>query len=481
MPDASHKSPGDLIWSGLRRLHRPVADLIFALLLTALVLLSGWLIARHDRSWDLSLAGRNSLTQESLAVLARLEAPLNIRVFAAPGTPLARSIEQVLQRYHRVSDRVRIEFVDPQRFPELARAADVRLQGQLVLEYRDRRISLSLLSERVLTNAIARLQLQDPPWVAVLEGHGERAIDGGSGSDIGRLAQLLSQRGFRVQPLDLARQSRVPDNTDALLITTPVVSLFPGEAQALTDYVARGGNLLWLLDPPDDDGLKGLEPLLDAIGLALLPGQLVDATAGDLRLSAPTFAVVEHWPRHPLAQDLNRPAIFPGATPLKLLQPSGWTTELRLSTGALSWNETGPVRGEVSREPELGEEKGPLDLALLLTRPLRGAPGYMPDTAQTDAGDDPQPRSQRIAVLGDGDFLANAHLDEGANKPLALQLMRWVTHRDDLISIPPPPSDRVTLMLTPLRQMLLTVGFLAMLPGTLMVAGLGIQWFRARG
>ncbi len=468
------------LMSLLERLNRPIADLTFALLLTTLTLLAGWLLARHDRSWDWTLSGRNSLSDESLGVLAALDAPIDIRVFAAADGDLMPAIDQVLQPYRRATDQVHIEYIDPQLFPKLARAADVRLQGQLVLEYRDRRVALEALNEPALTNAIARLQLEDSPRIAVLEGHGERALDGGAAGDLRRFAQLLIQRGFRMQPLDLTRVAQVPDNLDLLIVSTPAIALFPGEGQSLVDYLERGGNLLWLLDPPGDQGLLGLGPLRDALDLRLLPGQVVDAAAGDLRLDAPTFAVVEDWPRHPLTADLQSAAVFPGAVALTLPETALWWQALALKTGALSWNETGPVRGEIGRDPEAGEQQGPLNVALLLTRAVDRLAG----DEQTDQKAAKQPREraqmQRIAVVGDGDFLANAHLEQGANKAFGLQLLRWLTHRDDLISVPPPPNDRVALALSPQRILVLSAGGLVLMPALLLLVGLGIYWTRTR-
>ncbi|NEX16379.1 MAG: ABC transporter [Halochromatium sp.] len=463
------------------RLNRPAADLLFLLLLILVVLLAGWLIARHDRGWDLTLSGRNSLSSESRGVLARLEEPIDIRIFAAPETKLARAIEQVLAPYRRASTLVQTQYIDPQLFPELARAADVYLQGQLVLEYQNRRLSLERLNERVLTNAIARLQLQDPPWIAVLEGHGERAIDGAAPGDLRRFSQLLMQRGLRLQPLDLAVQTQIPDNIDLLLISTPAIALFPGEELALVSYLERGGNLLWLLDPADPEaGLLGLEALQELLNIERLPGQIVDAAAGDLRLQAPTFAVVQDWPDHALTTDLSGPALFPGAVALSLAEASAWRQVTAFKTGALSWNETGPVRGEIAPDPDAGEQRGPLNVGLLLSRPLARAPGYDPARDPIEARQQNAPRQQRIAVIGDGDFLANAHLDQGANKALALQLVRWLAHREDLIAVPPPVNDRVALVLTPLRMLMISVGSLVVLPGFLALAGLGIYWSRNR-
>jgi hypothetical protein len=443
-------------------------------------LLSGWWIARHDRSWDLTQSGRHSLSAESLGVLARLEAPLSIRIFAPAEGELARAIEQVIQPYRQASSLVRTETIDPQLFPELARAAEVRVQGQLVLEYQHRRELLDQLSESSLTNAIARLQLQEPPWIAVLEGHGEPALDGAAAADLRGFAQLLLQRGMRLLPLDLSMQAQVPDNIDLLILSRPAIALFPGESLALIEYLERGGNLLWLLDPETNQDLLGLEPLLNQLSIERLPGQIVDAAAGDLGLEAPTIAVVADWPPHPLTRDFDQPALLPGALALRLEQPSAWLMAAALQTGALSWNETGPVRGKISPDPAAGEQPGPLSVALLLIRPVTHAPHYDPARDPIEAQPDAAPRRQRVAVIGDGDFLSNAHLDQGANKALALQLVRWLAHRDDLIAVPPPATDTQTLSLSPLRLLLISIGALAALPGLFSLIALATLWSRRR-
>ena len=456
------------------RVQRVAADTLFALLLLCITLLAGWLAGRHDHYFDWSSTARNSLSAESIAVLDRLEAPLHIVIYAAPEHRVARAIEQLLARYRKHSAALSVEYVDPQRFPERARDADVDLIGQLVLEYRGRRETLYSLGESVLTNAIARLTRPSSPWIAVLEGHGERAIHGAGGADIGRFAQLLHQRGFRLQPLDLARSPAVPDNAGLLLITTPSIALFPGEAQALVRYVETGGNLLWLMDPPErPDDLLGLQPLADLLGLRTLPGQVIDAAAADQGLDSPTFAIIDDWPKHPLSQGLERSAMLPGSVAFDAATPSGWQLETTLDSGALSWNETGPVRGEVSRDEDAGERLGPLPVALVLSRP-----GTEQDDGEPRAAD--AARQQRVIVVGDGDFLSNAHLMNGVNQALALRLARWLTGQEELVAVPPPINDSDALVLAPVRGWAIVGGGLIGLPALLIALGIAIRWQRGR-
>jgi len=446
---------------------RRLADTLFAFLLLVVFMLAGWLAARHELRWDWSRDERHGLSPESQALLARLDAPLSILVFAPPHHRVAHAVEGVLRPYRQARSDLQIEYIDPQRFPERARAAEARLLGQLVLEYRGRRETLTVLNETTLTQAIARLLWAEPPWIAVLEGHGERGLLGEAGFDLTRFAQALEARGFRLQPVDLARHRQIPGNARLVLLSMPAIALFPGESEALLEYLERGGNLLWLLDP--DAELRGWEPLATALGLERLPGQILDATGQRPGTDAvpPTVAAVTDWPAHPLGAGLARPAWFPGSGAFAARVAPPWRIEAVFATGAASWNETGPLAGRVARDPALGEQAGPLVLGLALARP------------HPTAG---APRMQRVAVFGDGDFLSNASLDLGSNLALGVRLARWLEGSDDaLVAVSDTHRMVPPLRLTPLRGTLTAVLALVALPLLWLSLGLGMRWQRGGG
>ncbi len=444
-----------------KQLERRLADGLFYLLLAAAVVLTGWLGARHDRYWDWTQSRRNTLSEESIAVVAELGAPLRVTVFVDRHHPLAKGIAQVLARYRRADADLEVTYLDPQLFPEQAREAEVSLLGQMLLEYRGRRESISELDEGALTAAIARLSRDQAPWVAVMEGHGERHIDGEAAGDLGRFAEVLRGRGFRLQSLDLATTPAVPDNTQLLLLSAPAVDLFPGEAQRLVDYLARGGNLLWLMDP---DSMGSLEPLITYLGIEPLPGLMVDANVAEINIQDPTVAMVVDFPDHPLTRGLSGHALFPGAVAFRDRAAEGWTTATVLKTQENSWNETGPIRGDVMREEHLGELPGPLPLALALSRPAPQRPG-----------------EQRVLLLGDGDFLSNAHLGNAANRALAPRLVQWLTDPEGAASVPARTVQDLKLGLTRTQIMVVGGGSLAVVPALFLLTGLIIRWRRRRG
>ncbi|MCU0834852.1 MAG: GldG family protein [Chromatiaceae bacterium] len=439
-------------------LERRLADWVFYLLLAAAVILAGWLGARHDRVWDLSLGGRNSLSAESAAVLAGLAEPVSITVFMDRAQ--AKRVEALLLRYRRALPNLAVRYLDPQLFPEEARAAGVSLVGQMQVEYAGRHETLSRISEEELTAALVRLSRADAPWIAVLEGHGERRADGTGATDLGRFGELLRGRGYRLQPLDLATTATVPDNTALLILSTPAIPVFPGEVEALIAFLERGGNLLWLMDPGD---LGGLEPLAEHLGIERLPGLLVDANVAELNIDDPTVALVSRYPDHPLVRGLSAAALFPGSLAFAARAAPGWGHTEPLATLPGSWNETGPVRGEVRRDPDQGEAEGPLPLALALTRQAPSGEG-----------------EQRLLVLGDGDFLSNAHLETAGNRALGLAMVHWLTSPVALPSASAGPAER-ELALTRGQILVLGGGSLVVLPLVFLTVGLLVHRRRRRG
>lgn len=455
------KTRAQTIRAIVRRFERALADTAFMLLLLGCVVAAGWLTARHDRQWDWTQSEAHRLTRESRLILERLEAPLRLTVFADPQSPLARRIGQLLERYAHEDPDLEIRYLDPRRFPEQAREAEVSLQGQILLEYRGRRETLNEIGERSISAAIARLTRPRHAWVAVIEGHGERAIDGEHDTDLGRFGRELLELGLIARPLDLTSIDAVPDNTRLVVLTQPRLPPFPGEIEALIDFLDRGGHLLWLLDPGPP---SGLEPLLEHLGLAVLPGQVVDPKAVRLGFGTAAVALVEDYPAHPLTEGLNAPALLPGALAFESQVAPGWMLSTYLSSGAESWNETGTLSGPLTRDEVIGERAGPLPVVLALARAL-------PESE----------REQRLIIVGDGDFLSNAHIDRQGNRTLGLALLRWLSEGEDLPELPPPPTVAEPLELDETRRALIGLGALVLLPGLFLIGGLGMRWYRWRG
>ena len=86
---------------------------------------------------------------------------------------------------------------------------------------------------------------------------------------------------------------------------------------------------------------------------------------------------------------------------------------------------------------------------------------------------------QRIAIVGDADFLSNRYLGNGSNLEIGLNLANWLSHDDNLIAISPRAAPDTRLDLSQLQQIIIGVGFLLVLPLSLFGAGFTI-WLKRR-
>ncbi len=416
---------------------------------------------RHQWHWDWTSSGRNSLAPASVELLRSLDQPPRLTAYVGPERLLRRQVEDLVARYQQLRPDIELEFIDPRLHPDLAREMGLTAPVEVEIEYGGRRERIADTSEDSLSNALERLANDRRPWIASLSGHGERELLGDGKHDLGEFGRTLEAKGFRPQGLNLATTPVIPDNVQVLLIAGPTAPLLPGEAELVSRYLAAGRNLLWLTEPGEQ---QGLESLLQALGVGLLPGLVVDANVRALGIEDPSFALVSRYPEHPLTEGLQTASLFPKAAALETQAAGDWSATPLLSTLEASWNETGPLRGEIRRDPEAGERAGPLTLGLVLTRPN-------PRDSEQE---------QRVAIVGDGDFLSNAYLGNAGNLELGLRLLRWLSREDRMLQIPPLLTPSPNLELSPLAAKVIGLGFLFALPLVLAAAGAIIWWRRRR-
>lgn len=409
----------------------------------------------YPLQWDWSRQGRNQLHPQTLALLQQLQGPLKITAFA-PDLPLQRAeITTLTDKYRQQHPQLNLTFIDPSQEPQLARTLEIQQTPLLLLEYRGRQERVSTLNEQVLTEAIARLSTDNSGWITVVTGHGEATLSGKRNFDLGNFGKLLEDKSYKLIELALSDTGQIPENTRLLILAAPATALTDDETAILLNYLEQGGNLLWLAD-----GWIS-QPLANYLGIAFLPGTVVDAAAADLGMDSPVIAIGRIPDGSPLKKHLNAAVFLPHARVPEIMTDT-WTAAPLLQTGARSWNETGRLEGSIERNPQSGEQRGPLTLALALSRNA------------TDG------KQQKIIVVGDSDFLSNSFIGNGANRDFGLALIRWLNNDQRLIDIPEfTPADQQWHWHGGTIAWVAAL-FLFGIPSLLTVTGLFIGWRRKK-
>lgn len=434
-----------------------LASTSFVVLLLTVAGLLLWLSRDVHLQFDWTRNHRNTLSEASRTLLNTLDKPVQLTAYARDTEGVRQNIAELVARYQKYKKDIVLEYVNPDTDPARVRAAGVRLDGELVVEYSGRKENLSQLSEEAFTNALVRLGRGGERWVIFVSGHGERSPDRQANFDLSTWAAQLAKRGLKTRSLALGGQNAIPQNTSVLVIASPRVKFLAGEVKQIEQYLARGGNLLWLAEPGP---LQGLERVAESLGVEFQHGVVVDPTSQSLTGTAANYIVVTRYGTHPAVQGFELMTLFPEVAGLSVQPPKDWEQRVILDTAPSAWLEAGVATGKV-RFDQGQDIHGPINIAVSLTRKQEG-------------------REQRVVVIGDGDFLSNTFLGNGGNLELGMNLVNWLGGDDAYINVPVRTAPDLNLTLSRTAQISIVFGFLVLLPVGLLISGVTIWWRRRK-
>ena len=437
--------------------------LLFTVLFIGIIAMLAWLSTRYVYQADWTAGARNTISADTRKLLDSMDQPVIISAFVRDEGLVRDQIRDLVGSYQRFKDDITLEFVNPDSQPTRVRELGIASGGEIVIRYQDRSENIQTLSEQQLSNALLRLTRKQQRWVVFLSGHGERPPGGDTNYGLGAFTQELERKGLQVQTVNLA-ESLIPSNTNLLVIAGPRVELLPGEVEKLQRYTEQGGNLLWLAEPGD---LQGLQPLAEQLDINLLPGVVVDAASEMFGIDNPTFVVVTGYPRHDITSEMTAVTVYPEAAALEITDNGDWQALPLLTTLERAWTELGEITGEIQFDNDTDERAGPLDIGVILTR------------TRTDDNGAELP-TQRVIVIGDGDFLSNTYLGNGGNLNLGLNMAQWLSHDEAVLDVQIKAAPDTHLVLGKVAQAVIGLGFLIGLPLLLLLIGIVVWLLRRR-
>jgi ABC-type uncharacterized transport system involved in gliding motility auxiliary subunit len=192
------------------------------------------------------------------------------------------------------------------------------------------------------------------------------------------------------------------------------------------------------------------------LGITQIQGTIVDSSSKLYGVNDPSFVLASEYTQHPITKGFQTITLYPAVAALEIDQASNFKVEALLSSAIQSWTETGAIAGKISFDADSHEKQGPLAFAYALTRTVN------------------EKTQQRIVVVGDGDFLANAFIGNVGNLDMGLRMVNWLIHDDRFIDIPAKTAADKSLQLTQTAVAVIGFGFLIIIPLLLIGTGLFI-------
>jgi len=203
---------------------------------------------RYNKSYDSTSNKRYSLSPQTAKIVKGLKQAAAITYFDQ--TTRFEQAKDQLEQYANLSPKVQVQYVDPDKKPELARAAGVKEYGTTIVQIGDRKEEAKTLTEEAITGAFIRDLKTTTRTVCFVEGSGEHRIDDTERSGYSRFKELLGKDGYEAKTTNLVSKAEIPNDCTVLVVGGPDADYQQPEVDVIKKYVEEGGRALILLDPP---------------------------------------------------------------------------------------------------------------------------------------------------------------------------------------------------------------------------------------
>lgn len=451
-----------------------------ALILIALgfLVVFNFLAVKYNHSFDLSVAGQFSLSEQSKKIIDSLDSDIEIKFFYKDGLEgienAKKSFGNMVRLYQEHSPRVHLEYVEMNSRPKLTQEFGANKgSGEGFVSYKGQKNRIETQSfgsnqvytEQELTNALIKSTRKEKKKVYFLQGHGERSlVEEKSETAVTSLKQLLEKNSILVEELNLVTKTAVPSDANAVLILNPLTEIQKFELAAISNYLKAGGSVVITIDRNIN---KSIETFLEIFGIKPrtdLIFNILNSPMGQVVNAQQPTAVVHYSAVSDITKmfTMNNSTVYVQPRAFDVLSiPTTMKAEVLVKT---------PEASVALQSVESSDYKGQpqsYNLAYDITGQL----------------EDKNDQAMRLVVYGDTDFLSNQFIYQNSNKDLILNTVSSLIKETDLVSISAkqPQATKMIMTVPDFNQYFkfIVVGIFIPIPFIFLVISL-IIWLRRR-
>ncbi len=438
---------------------------LYLVVILAIVSVANILANRYNKSYDSTANKRYSLSDQTAKIVKGMKQDAAITYYDRQSG--FQSAKDLLDRYSTLSPRIRVEYIDVEKNPQVARAAGVTKTGTSFVQIGTKKEEAKSVTESEITGAIIRDLKTTTRTVCFVTGSGEHQIDDTQRNGFSRLKDILAKDQYATKSFSLLEKAEIPADCTVVVIGGPQSEYVQPAVDAIKKYVEQGGRAMILLDAPLKFGRPtadntALTDVLQSWGVSMDKDLLLDLSpVGQLMGLGPEIALVSNYDSHPIVDEMKGTATgFPLSRSLTVKNTDKTNVQKLFESSSTSLATVKLDSPNIDqRDPN--NKKGPLTI---------GAAGSYTTGKENSEG--------RFVVVGSSSWPANSFINFNGNGDLVLNALNWLSSDEDLISIRPKEQENrnVTMTRAQFNWVRLSTQFL--LPGALLLAGVSVWWRR---
>jgi ABC-type uncharacterized transport system involved in gliding motility auxiliary subunit len=458
-------------WMKTRQTKYTAYAAVYIAIILGVLGMANFLAQRYNKSFDSTANKQFSLSDQTLKVVKGLQNDVQMNYYDRTSnfTDPRGNVRDLLDRYANLSPKVHLNYVDPDKKPQLAKAAGVRSYGTLTIETAGRRQDAKSVSEEEITGALVRALKGGERNVCFAQGSGERDLSdsGPEGASVAK--EQLEKNNYKTQTINLLRKPEIPKECTVLVVPGPRQEYLDPAVNALKGYVEGGGRALFAVDPPlrlKADEIPENTALMNVLGgWGVTPEKdlVIDLNpVSQVFGFSAAVVLIQKYESHAIVREMRGATAFPLTRSITVKTGGKASVEKLFETTDDAFATPNLSSGEVNPKDK-NNKKGPLAIA---------AAGTYSTGKEGNNG--------RFVVVGASSWLQNNILGvrNFANRDLFLNMMNWLSSDEDLISIRPKEPENRPLMMTGRQMSMLLYTSMLILPLIVIASGLSVWWRR---
>ncbi|MHC1787783.1 MAG: Gldg family protein [Christensenellales bacterium] len=465
-------------------------SLLIVLVITAVFFFNAVLLVlanRYPLAIDLTRNAAYGLDPQSLDLLAGLESPVSIQVLATQssfdGNPYLIQARNILNQYPRHSGLVTLDYVDYEARPDFAAAyPDLSLAPGNVLVSsggNTRQLTLNELFNYTYSQtsgtgtAVSSSRAQEAISSAILQVTSGKQrklalLSGAGTSQAPAFLSLLRDNNYAVDTLNLVSDSLSP--YDACVLLAPTVDLSLDSLRKLDAFLYNEGQygktLVYAMDAAQP-ALPNLEAFLAEWGVLAYPGAVYETQQNLTYGMQPFYPLAAYSDEESAARlrDRSIPFLMPRSRAFSLLFQARDNQQTRTLLSFSASSGVRPAQAGSDFDPAKAEIKGPLPALVLATRQVQGATEPLRSLLLVSAS----------AAMLDASSLQNTSL---SNSEYLISTLNTLLGGEDKVQITPVSLASRNMGLNSATVSLLGILLCAVIPGLILLSGIGVWLYR---
>src|SRR5215831_4519336 len=174
---------------------------VYILVIVAVLGAINFLANRYDKSYDATANKQFSLSDQTINQVKKL--PRDVTVYYFDETTRFPQARDLLDRYSSLSPKLHVEFVDPVKKPQQAKAVGYRRDLSILVDSGAMKEEAKSLTEEEVTGALIRSLKAGERNVCFVTGSGEHSLDESGRTGYSNAKEALEKSNYKTRTISL--------------------------------------------------------------------------------------------------------------------------------------------------------------------------------------------------------------------------------------------------------------------------------------